>query len=488
MAENTSDIEAKAAANQETVYQRVNDLIRAAFTKVIGSNMAGGKWLGPSVTLAQPSTAATPAVGVVQPDGTTIEETSGGVISAGSPGGGVGGGGSLQAGANDVTILSGDASGTTTVTFAIPYPTGTTPIVVATNPEVGYQGIIDESLVTNTDFVLGLGVNTGTVGSDTTKNVGWHAALAQLPSGPGGVPVITAPADGAMGVSVTPTVSWTDPAGTLTTEVEASLLSSFATTEWDEYEAGTSLTSPTLPNATLIYLRARVVGPSYSAWGPISSFTTAVASNAALLFTRGTDTLVTLASDIVVSGAWSFGGWFSGMSSFLTEILVNGGYNGVDPTQWNIYATSAGQYLQGYLQSPTADIVIGGAPAINTGNHHFCFVVDGATTYLYLDGSLIASAATPTGPFNATGGVTYFGGYPANPSSLGVAVWGWANYNRALSSGDVSAWVAGGAFAAPPSGAANVWLFSEGSGNSVGDSAGGNNGAIANTAVWTTHS
>lgn len=208
----------------------------------------------------------------------------------------------------------------------------------------------------------------------------------------------------------------------------------------------------------------------------------------ALLFVRGTDTIVTLDDDIVVGGSWSFGGWFTGMGSFLTETIVIGGYNGTAVTQWDIYATSAGQYLQGYLQSLTDDVVVGGPPAIDAGNHHFCFVVDGGTTNIYLDGVLVGTAATPLGPFNAVGGATTFGGYPAAPAQLGASVWGWANYTRALSGTDVADWAGSGTFGAPPAGAANIWLFGEGTGGTVHDSVAANNGSIFGTPTWTTHS
>jgi hypothetical protein len=191
---------------------------------------------------------------------------------------------------------------------------------------------------------------------------GWTAAMSftTIVAAPS-APVLTAPASGATGVAVSPTLSWTAATGAASYEVQVSTSSAFTTTVFDQ--AGITATSqavtPALANGTVYYWRANATNAGgTSGWTAAMSFTTIVAAPSAptLSTPSNTATNVSLTPTLTwstVANAASYQIQVSTVSNFASTVFTASGLTATtqaispalsNSTQyyWRVNATNAG--------------------------------------------------------------------------------------------------------------------------------------------------
>lgn len=74
-----------------------------------------------------------------------------------------------------------------------------------------------------------------------------------------------------------------------------------------------------------------------------------------------------------------------------------------------------------------------------------------------------------------------------NAENLVAVLWRMACYNTELSASDFATAYAAGTFGTPPGSPSTFWKMDDGSGTTVADFEGANNGTIAGDVTWTTH-
>ena len=179
------------------------------------------------------------------------------------------------------------------------------------------------------------------------------------PPPPPAAPVLSSPADGATGVSTSPTLSWNASSGATSYRVQVSTSSSFATTVYDQSGiASTSTNVSGLAGSTVYYWRANATNAGgTSGFSTVFSFTTAAGSpppaptlvsplNGSTNVSR-TPTLTWNAS----SGATSYRVQVSTSSTFGTTVFDQSGVTSTSVTlpqlgsrvdyYWHVNATNA---------------------------------------------------------------------------------------------------------------------------------------------------
>ncbi len=116
------------------------------------------------------------------------------------------------------------------------------------------------------------------VRANNACGAGANSAVFSFTTGVPAQPTLTAPANGATGVSTAPIFTWSATAGASGYVVEASLSNTFASTLFSQAASGTSLASPvTLPVSTQVFWRVRGTnGFGAGANSAVFSFTTGV--------------------------------------------------------------------------------------------------------------------------------------------------------------------------------------------------------------------
>ena len=142
----------------------------------------------------------------------------------------------------------------------------------------------DSTLTVGTKAITGLTNSTVYYWRVNSKNSGGTSAWATafsfttIIAAPATAPTLTAPANAATGISVTPTLTWGTVAGAATYRVQLSTISTFASTVADDstLTAGSKTISSALTLNVTYYWRvnAKNAGGT-SAWSALSSFTTA---------------------------------------------------------------------------------------------------------------------------------------------------------------------------------------------------------------------
>jgi hypothetical protein len=142
----------------------------------------------------------------------------------------------------------------------------------------------DSTLTVGTKAITGLTNSTVYYWRVNSKNSGGTSAWATafsfttIIAAPATAPTLTAPANAATGISVTPTLTWGTVAGAATYRVQLSTISTFASTVVDDstLTAGSKTISSALTLNVTYYWRvnAKNAGGT-SAWSALSSFTTA---------------------------------------------------------------------------------------------------------------------------------------------------------------------------------------------------------------------
>jgi len=204
-------------------------------------------------------------------------------------------------------------------------------------------------------------------------------------------------------------------------------------------------------------------------------------TGAAYLFSTTTHTQVTLANDIGAGGAWTVGGWLYGVNASASQTIFALGDGPPGFNHGVFVLVSSGNKAQFFTNKGTGSVGTTGATTLGSGKYHVVCTYDGATMRLYVNGVQDGSVAQTGSTFNETGGVTYFGADSA------AKMWRWAWYSSALTAAQVLAWYNAGSFASFPPTPAHSWLFDEGSGTTIHDGSGSDNGTASPTGTWTTH-
>jgi ligand-binding sensor domain-containing protein len=153
-------------------------------------------------------------------------------------------------------------------------------------------------------------------------------------------PVLSSPADGATGVSTTPSFTWNAVTGALSYQLQISTISTFQTADFDKPGiSGTSFQPTPLANSTKYYWRVGAVGTSSApVWSIPWSFTTA--GLAPVITNTGTTklgaTTATLTGSVNPSGAatdvWFEWGTTSALTSSNKTTTQSIGYGSTDVT------------------------------------------------------------------------------------------------------------------------------------------------------------
>lgn len=199
---------------------------------------------------------------------------------------------------------------TATPTFSWTAVAGATGYVVEASTSNTFATILFSQTLTGTSLVspVALPATTQVFWRVRTNNAcgpGANSTVSSFTTGAPVAPTLTAPANGATGVSTAPTFTWTAATGAAGYVVEASTSNTFATTLFSQATTDTSLASPvTLPVSTQVFWRVR--GTNGFGPGPNSAtfaFTTALefcrSPNAAIPDNNATG----IGDDLVITGA-----------------------------------------------------------------------------------------------------------------------------------------------------------------------------------------
>jgi uncharacterized repeat protein (TIGR02543 family) len=196
-----------------------------------------------------------------------------------------------------VPVLSSPATNSTGVavseTLSWGAVTGDSTYRIQVSTSSGFSAgtiIVDDSTLTAPSKAVGpLSNTTQYYWHVNAKNAGgmsaWSTAFTfTTVVAASGVPALSTPANGATGVGVSPTLTWTGVAGATSYEVQVSTVSTFATTVFDQ--PGVTTTSqavtPALSNNGQYYWRVNATNAGgTSAWATANSFTTIVAAPSA---------------------------------------------------------------------------------------------------------------------------------------------------------------------------------------------------------------
>jgi hypothetical protein len=176
---------------------------------------------------------------------------------------------------------NGATNVTSTPTFSWAAVAGATGYVVEASTSSTFATTLFSQNVTGTSLVspVALPASTQVFWRVRTRNAcgeGANSATSSFTTGLPAAPTLTAPANGATGVSTSPTFTWAAANGATGYVVEASISSTFATTLFSQSATGTTLNSPVgLPVSTPIFWRVRAT----NGYGPgpnsaVFSFTT----------------------------------------------------------------------------------------------------------------------------------------------------------------------------------------------------------------------
>ena len=129
---------------------------------------------------------------------------------------------------------------------------------------------------TSTRFVRMVGTQRGTAWGYSIYEMEAYDAVGTPPAAPPAAPVLASPANGATGVSTSPTVSWFASAGAASYRLQISPGSTFSTLTADRSGiTGTSFAQSGLANATAYYWRMSATNSGgTSGWSQVSSFST----------------------------------------------------------------------------------------------------------------------------------------------------------------------------------------------------------------------
>ncbi len=149
--------------------------------------------------------------------------------------------------------------------------------------------VLNDSTVTSTSFVATLGNNTlyfWRVNAKNTAGTSAYSTVFRFTTGTAttpAAPVLTAPAQAATGIALSPVLSWAASAGATTYRVQVSLNAAFTTTVVnDSTVTGTTRTVGPLTNNTTYYWRVNAKNSAgTSAYSSTWSFTTVVAAPSA---------------------------------------------------------------------------------------------------------------------------------------------------------------------------------------------------------------
>jgi photosystem II stability/assembly factor-like uncharacterized protein len=222
-------------------------------------------------------------------------------------------------------------------------------------------------------------------------STGWSAfsgswsftTVATTPSAPS-APILTSPADGAAGVTVSPTLSWGASVGATSYRLQVSTGSTFTTTAVDDSTlASTSRQVGPLSNNTLYYWRVSAKNAGgVSAWSSSSSFTTVVSLPSAptLITPLDNDVNVSVSPTLnwnAVSGATSYRLQVSAASDFAATVSDQSGLTSTSRTvtslangtkyYWRVSASNAaGTGLYSSTRSFTTFFLAPSAPVLSS--------------------------------------------------------------------------------------------------------------------------
>ncbi len=236
--------------------------------------------------------------------------------------------------------------------MATPHVTGAVALYLEANPTATPAQVASGLVALGTPGVIS-GVPSGTVNLLLYTLIG-----STPPPEPPAAPVLLSPADGATGISTSPTLSWNASSGATSYRVQVSTSSGFATTVYDQSVTTTSTTVAGLVAGTTYYWRVNASNSAgTSGWSTAWSFTTAAGSppsaptlssprNGATNVSK-TPTLKWNAS----SGATSYRVQVSTSSSFTTTVYDQAGItstsvtlpqlNGRTTYYWHVSASNA---------------------------------------------------------------------------------------------------------------------------------------------------
>jgi len=189
--------------------------------------------------------------------------------------------------------------------------------------------VVDDSTLTGTSrAVSGLSNNTTYYWRVSAKNAGGSSAFSAARSfttivAAPGVPTLSAPANGATGVSVSPTLTWNAATGATTYRVQLSIASDFSTTIVDDATpTGTTRAVGPLNNNTTYYWRVSATNAGgTSAYSATSSFTTIVSLPSAPTLASPADSAINLQLSATLS--WNAG---TGASGYHVQVSTSSSF------------------------------------------------------------------------------------------------------------------------------------------------------------------
>jgi len=160
--------------------------------------------------------------------------------------------------------------------MATPHVTGAAALYLEANPNASPAEVASGLVALGTPGVIS-GVPTGTV------NLLLYTLIGPVtPPDPPAPPVLSSPANGATGVSTSPTLSWEASSGATSYQVQVSTSSSFTSTVYDQSVTTTSTTVAGLLANTRYYWRVNASNTGgESSWSDVWSFTTQTAGGSA---------------------------------------------------------------------------------------------------------------------------------------------------------------------------------------------------------------